>query len=87
LTQTLEEPKRLKDCRIDTDTHRRIPPLGSLQRRAAGEGALGDNTRRQPPPTARIANVLAELAKPVTDGNRRAMRGGHLQRSCFTKQP
>jgi hypothetical protein len=46
--QAIEEPKRLKDCGVDADTHRRIPALDALERGTAGKGALSDNARGQP---------------------------------------
>src|SRR6185437_3782414 len=77
LAETVEQAERLQNAGINSDAHIGVPCLDPLQGRAGCEGALRHHGHRQPPPTAGVVNVRAELAQRSPHRSGRVMGGRH----------
>jgi hypothetical protein len=78
LAETVEQPERLQDRGVNADANARVAFFNALQGSSRGKRALGDNAHWQAPPTARVMNVGAELAKRTTHSSRGMVGGWHI---------
>jgi hypothetical protein len=75
--QTIKETQSLEHGCIDADAHGVVPRFNAPKRRAAGEGAFGNDLGRQASTAPGIADIKPELAQGPPHANGRTMGCRH----------